>query len=115
EAACNDVAGQVTELAASLLGGQASEFSLIDGGVIGRGETLSFRELLRRLNGIDSGEFVGIGRITPRSKSGGFGLAPPFWETAAGVFDIELDEDTGAIKVKRAVGAADVGKVLNRK
>jgi CO/xanthine dehydrogenase Mo-binding subunit len=115
EAACKDLASQVALTAAHVLGGEPGDYRLVENGVSGKGGEISFRELLRRLNGIDSGEFVGIGRVSPVSKSGGFGLAPLFWETAAGVYEVDLDRDTGAVHVFRAVGAADVGKVLNRK
>jgi len=115
EYACADVAKQVCETAAHVLGGEPSAYRLVADGVAGPGETLSFRELLHRFHGIDSGEFLGVGRVTPNSKSGGFGLMPLFWETSAGVCETELDEDTGEVRVVRYVSAADVGRVINRK
>jgi CO/xanthine dehydrogenase Mo-binding subunit len=115
ESACRDIAAQVAETAAHVLGGNPGDYRLVEGGISGNGNELGIRELLRRFYGIDSGEFIGIGRVSPKSKNGGFGLAPLFWETAAGAYEIEVDTDTGAISVVRAVGAVDVGKVLNRK
>ena len=113
--ACADVEKQVREIAAQTLGGEPIAYSLSAGGVTGPLGELSFRDLLHRFHGIDSGEFMGLGRVTPNVGQGGFGLAPLFWETAAGVCETEIDNDTGEIRVTRYVSAADVGRVINRK
>jgi CO/xanthine dehydrogenase Mo-binding subunit len=72
-------------------------------------------ELFRRFNGMTAGEFLGVGRVNPETKNGAFKVAPLFWETGAGACEIELDEDTGDIRVVRVGGAADLGYVMNRK
>ena len=115
ELACEDITTQVREMAAQVLGGEPSAYSLGEEGVAGPQGVTSFRELLRLFQGIDSGEFLGVGRVTPNTKKGGFALAPLFWETAAGISEIEVDEDTGEIRLARVVSAADVGRVINRK
>jgi len=115
ELACKDIVKQVCETAAQIQGGLPGDYRLCAEGVAGPKGTLSFRELLRLFQGIDAGEFLGVGRITPNSRDGGFALAPLFWETAAGVSEIEVDEDTGEICLARVVSAADVGRVINRK
>ncbi len=115
EYACTDIAKQVCEMAALMMGGEPAAYALAAEGVAGPGGETSFRELLHRFHGIDSGEFVGIGRVTPNSERGGFGIAPLFWETAAGVCEIDLDEETGELRLARYVSAADVGRVINRK
>lgn len=115
EYACADVARQVGEAAAYVLGGDSVAYALAAEGVAGPGGETNFRDLLHRFYGIDSGEFVGIGRVTPASKQGGFGIAPLFWETAAGVCELDVDEETGELRLARYVSAADVGKVINRK
>lgn len=115
EDACADIARQVRELAAELFGGTASQWTLGENGVAGPERFVGLRELLRRANGIDSGEFVAVGRVTPRSHGGRFATAPLFWETAAGVCEIGLDPGTGEVHLERYVSAADVGRVINRK
>jgi CO/xanthine dehydrogenase Mo-binding subunit len=115
ELACEDIQGQVREMAAQVLGGEPAAYRLCEEGVSGPEGVTSLRELLRRFQGIDSGEFLGVGRVTPNTRRGGFALAPLFWETAAGVSEIELDEDTGQVRLARIVSAADVGRVINRK
>ncbi|HZV91934.1 MAG TPA: xanthine dehydrogenase family protein molybdopterin-binding subunit [Caldimonas sp.] len=115
--ACEDVLRQVFETAAHVQGGVVSDYILTERGVESAAGALPLRELLRRLNGIDAGEFLGVGRVSSMTKIGNFDfkLAPLFWETASSVCEIDLDEDTGAIHVLRVTGAADLGQVINRK
>jgi CO/xanthine dehydrogenase Mo-binding subunit len=115
EEACAEISKQVRELAADLFGGDVAAYVLADGGVAGPHGFTSIAELLHNLNGVDSGEFIGIGRITPRSKNGDLSLSPLFWETAVGVGETEVDTETGEVRLVRYVSAADVGRVLNRK
>ncbi|MDB5797476.1 MAG: aldehyde oxidase [Paucimonas sp.] len=115
ELACADIVQQVQQMAVDVLGGAAGDYSLCEAGVTGPAGPLALRELLRRFHGIDNGEFVGIGRVTPKTRKGDFGIAPLFWETAAGVCEIDVDEGTGEIRLARYVSAADVGRVINRK
>jgi CO/xanthine dehydrogenase Mo-binding subunit len=113
--ACEDVVRQVGEMAAQVLGGAAGDYSIGEGMVQGQGQSLPFVELLRRFNGMSAGEFLGVGRVTPNTREGDFRKQPLFWETGAGAFEIGLDEGTGAIRILRAVGATDLGHVMNRK
>ncbi|MGE0804372.1 MAG: xanthine dehydrogenase family protein molybdopterin-binding subunit [Burkholderiaceae bacterium] len=115
ELACEDIEQQVKDLAAQVLGGTAADYRLADGGIAGPDGTTSLRELLRRFQGVDSGEFIGIGRVTPNTRGGDFAKAPLFWETAAGSCEIDVDTGTGEIRLLRVVSACDVGRVVNRK
>lgn len=113
--ACEDIVRQVTETAAEVLGGSAQDYRLEEGRVEGPGESVAIIELLTRLNGMAAGEFLGVGRVNSATKNGDFKLAPLFWETGAQACEIEVDEGTGAIRVVRVGGAADLGHVINRK
>jgi len=113
--ACADIERQVRDMAAQVLGGQPAQYALVPGGVKGPSGETGLRDLLHRFYGIDSGEFIGVGRVTPNSGQAGFGLAPLFWETAAGICETELDEETGEVRLTNYVSAADVGRVINRK
>lgn len=112
--AAKDIANQLGEMAADCFGVDADSVVLCEGGVQSGDRKWSFAELLHTFYGIDSGEIVGIGRITPRSRGGSLVDAPLFWETAAGMCGIDVDEDTGEIRLKDYVSVADVGRVLNR-
>ncbi|CAM3960712.1 xanthine dehydrogenase family protein molybdopterin-binding subunit [Bordetella tumbae] len=113
--ACEDIVRQVRDTAAQVLGGNPDDYKLVDGAIEGPQGSMALMELLRRFNGMAAGEFLGVGRVNPNTKDGSFKLQPLFWETGAGAFEIALDEGTGAIKVLRAGGAADLGHVINPK
>lgn len=113
--ACEDVVRQVLETAAEVMGGSPQDYRLEAGRIEGPGEPVAIIELLRRLNGMAAGEFLGVGRVNSGTKNGDFKLAPLFWETGAHACEIEVDEGTGAIRVLRVGGAADLGHVINRK
>ncbi|ARP81202.1 aldehyde oxidase [Bordetella genomosp. 8] len=113
--ACEDILRQVRDIAAQELGGSPDDYRLVEGAVEGPNGQMPFIELLRRFHGMAAGEFLGVGRVNPNTKDGAFKLQPLFWETGAGAFEIGLDEGTGAIRVLRAGGAADLGHVINPK
>ncbi len=115
EEACAEISREVRALAADLYGGDAAAYVLADGGVAGPSGFTSLRDLMVKANGIDSGEFVGLGKITPRYRNGDFARAPLFWETAVGVGETKVDEETGEVRLTRYISVADVGRVLNRK
>lgn len=112
--ACEDVLAQLQDVAAQELGGEAVDYSFKDGSIVGPNETVKVRELLRRFHGVDSGEFIGIGRITKNTRDGDFSKAPLFWETVAGACEIDVDSDTGEIQVLRVSSAVDAGYIINR-
>ncbi len=114
EQAAHDVARQVTDLAVEVLGMDRAAITLAGGGVTDGRQSLTFYDVLHAAFGIDSGEIVGQALITPRSFGGRLAQPPAFWETASGGCTLDVDTDTGHIRVKRYVSVADVGCVLNR-
>ena len=115
EDAAADIRGQLAEIAAVTFGVQPADVRLCEGGIVAGDRSWTFTELLYAYYGIDSGEIIGIGRISPHSREGRLVQAPLFWETAAGQCGVEIDEDTGEIHVRRYVSVADIGRVINRK
>lgn len=114
EDAAIDIRRQLADMAAAAFGVAAETVSLCPGGIVAGDRQWRFAELLHAHYGIDSGEVIGIGRISPHSRDGRLMQAPLFWETAAGMCGVELDEETGEVRVRRYVSVADVGRVLNR-
>jgi CO/xanthine dehydrogenase Mo-binding subunit len=114
EDAAEDIRRQLGEIAAFVFGADPATVKLRDGGVTAGDRDCSFAELLHAYYGIDSGEIIGIGRISPQSRHGSLTQAPLFWETAAGRCGIEVDTDTGEVRVRRYVSVADIGRVINR-
>jgi len=114
EDAAADIRRQLADMAAAAFDADPASIELREGGIAAEGRQWRFSELMHAYFGIDSGEVIGIGRISPRSRGGTLAQAPLFWETAAGMCSIDVDEDTGEIHVRRYVSVADVGRVLNR-
>jgi CO/xanthine dehydrogenase Mo-binding subunit len=114
ERAAADARDKLLAMAADVLGVASDQLALTAGGVDAAGRRVSFRELMHQAFGIDSGEVVGHASVTPRDRDGDFARQPLFWETAAGGCEIDLDEETGEISVRRYVSVADVGRVMNR-
>jgi CO/xanthine dehydrogenase Mo-binding subunit len=114
EDAAADIRNQLAGIAATVFGVDASTITMCEGGIASADRAWTFAELLHAYYGIDSGEIIGIGRISPHSRDGRLAQAPLFWETAAAQCGIDLDEETGEIRVRRYVSVADVGRVINR-
>lgn len=114
ENAALDAADQILEMVADVWELPRENLSLVEGGVSTGSEVLTFHQIFHRTLGVDSGEVIGRGAITPRSKKGALAESPLFWETSAGLAEIVVDEDTGEIHVSRYASAADVGRVINR-
>ncbi|QPF85663.1 xanthine dehydrogenase family protein molybdopterin-binding subunit [Bradyrhizobium genosp. L] len=114
ENAAIDAADQILEMVADVWELPRENLSLVEGGVSTGSEVLTFHQIFHRTLGVDSGEVIGRGAITPRSKKGALAESPLFWETSAGLAEIVVDEGTGEIRVPRYASAADVGRVINR-
>lgn len=114
ENAALDAADQILEMVADVWELPRETLSLVEGGISTGSEVLTFHRIFHRALGVDSGEVIGRGAITPRSKKGALAESPLFWETSAGLAEIVVDEDTGEIHVPRYASAADVGRVINR-
>ena len=114
EKAALDAADQILDMVVDIWELPKESLSLVEGGVSTGSEVLTFHQIFHRTLGVDSGEVVGRGAITPRSKKGALAESPLFWETSAGLAEIVVDEDTGEIHVPRYASAADVGRVINR-
>jgi CO/xanthine dehydrogenase Mo-binding subunit len=63
--------------------------------------------------GLVGGEVTGVGTFVPGAWSGSLGGATVFWETGMGAAEVEVDPDTGAVRIHKYVSAADVGTAIN--
>ncbi|HYC36598.1 MAG TPA: xanthine dehydrogenase family protein molybdopterin-binding subunit [Usitatibacter sp.] len=115
EEACHDIARQARELAAGIIGGTPDQYTLVENGLEGPTGFTPMRKLFVSAFGMDSGELIGVGRMSPFARGGSLAKSPLFWETAVGVGEAEVDVETGEVRLARYVSAADVGKVLNRR
>jgi CO/xanthine dehydrogenase Mo-binding subunit len=68
--------------------------------------------LMREHFGFAGGELIGRGEVAPHG-SGSYAEGPVFWEVCVGAAEVEIDPETGVIRVRRTATAADVGRAIN--
>jgi CO/xanthine dehydrogenase Mo-binding subunit len=68
--------------------------------------------LMRRHFGFAGGELIGSGEVAPLG-TGSYAEGPVFWEVCVGAAEVEVDPETGVVKVRRTATAADVGRAIN--
>ncbi len=117
--AADDVKRQAVALAAGVLEAELADLEARDGGVYYRhghrraGEGLTFGEVIRR-----SGCGSMMGRGTYQTQGGldpvtGQGLASVHWHQAAAGAEVEVDRDTGAVKILNFHAALYTGRSIN--
>jgi CO/xanthine dehydrogenase Mo-binding subunit len=84
------------------------------------GSNLPWRELFVRKYGMQAGNVIGIGSFKPdyASPDMATGLSEnvtPFWMIGGTAAEVEVDTETGAVKVSKLYNAADLGRALNPK
>ncbi|MBI3078184.1 MAG: xanthine dehydrogenase family protein [Deltaproteobacteria bacterium] len=110
QAAAQDVRRQLLEIGAEAFGAPTDEIVLRDGALVWRDKRLELGKAVARFFGIPGGEIIGRGYARP--GHGGLQL-PVFWEVGMGGADVEVDPETGEVRLRRYVTLADVGKAIN--
>jgi CO/xanthine dehydrogenase Mo-binding subunit len=72
----------------------------------------SIAGLLARRFGLAGGEIVGHGEVAP-AGTGSYAEGPVFWEVCVGAAEVEVDPETGVVRVRKTATVADVGKAIN--
>ncbi len=83
-------------------------------------ETTPVAELLRKKYGMQAGNIVGVGSFIPSyaPSDHATGLSPditPFWMIGGTGAEIEVDTETGHVRITRLINVADAGKLINPK
>ena len=111
KAAAQDLRQQIIGAAAEALKVNAQEIDLKNGEVFCGDHRLPYGKVVSLFFGMSGGELIGRGYIRP---GGGMDTKLPiFWETGMGGVDLEVDMETGSIKLNKFVSVADVGKAIN--
>lgn len=109
QAAARDLKAQLIKIAAETFGVKPREVR-VEGGALFCGEArLTFHEVLVRRFGSAAGELIGRGDVGPEIT----GSLPVFWEVGMGSAEVDVDRETGAVRLKRYVSVADVGKAIH--
>ena len=113
--AAQDARKQLLQCAAKVLKQKADSLALKDGQVVGKnGETISYSKVIVDFFGSKAGEIIGKGLYKDkRSAKAVLGSTTTFWEVGWGGAEVEVDTDTGTVKLLKYVSACDAGKAIN--
>ncbi len=112
--AAQDLRSQLLRHAAKVLKTKPEQLSLNGGKIAGKNRSLSFTELMQEVFLSRSGEMIGRGTYQSiKSPKAALGSPTNFWEISWGGAELEVDRDTGEIKLLKYVSLADVGKAIN--
>ena len=84
------------------------------------GSNIPLGELFRKKYGMQAGNIVGTGiykpdYMPPDIETGLTSNATPFWMTAGSGAEVEVDTETGHLRILRLINVADVGNPINPK
>jgi len=111
QAAARDLKKQLIKIAADALHVSPSQVHLQDGALVCGEARLTFKEALEQRFGKGSGgELIAHGETGPDITDN---QLPVFWEVGMGMVELDFDEETGEVRIKRLVSVADVGKAIH--
>jgi CO/xanthine dehydrogenase Mo-binding subunit len=110
--AAQDLKRELCRLAAAVYGGESLDWN-VEGGQLVRGEkSFPLGSTVAALKGEAS--VAGRGSFyTPLSMESPWGGVNPYWEADVGAAEVEVDRETGGVRVVKYVSVADVGRAIN--
>ena len=113
--AAQDAKRQLLQCAAKVLKQKPDRLRIADGKVYTRaGEATSYGKVIVDFFGSKAGEIIGKGLYKDkRSTKAILGSTTTFWEVGWGAVEVEVDPETGVIRLLNYVSAADAGKAIN--
>jgi CO/xanthine dehydrogenase Mo-binding subunit len=109
--AARDLKQQFVRIAADAMGAKPSQVQVVDGAMICGESRLTFKEAFERRFGRGSGgEMIGRGEAGPEITGN---KLPVFWEVGMGTSEVDIDRETGQVKLKKFISVADVGKAIH--
>lgn len=113
--AAQDAKKQLLRAAAKVLGKKLADLQLRDGKVcVRRGKGVPYGAIITEFFGSKAGEVIGRGIYRDvRSKKAVLGSPTTFWEVGWGGAEVEIDPETGALRILKYISVADVGKAIN--
>jgi CO/xanthine dehydrogenase Mo-binding subunit len=111
QGAARDLKSQLIKIAADTFGVPRKQVKVQDGALICGEARLTFKEALeKRFGRGNGGEIIGRGETTPAITGN---KLPVFWEVGMGMVELDVDEETGQVRIKRLISVADVGKAIH--
>jgi CO/xanthine dehydrogenase Mo-binding subunit len=111
--AAQSVLDALIETASVMLETPPGLVRLEEGAIRSGSRSVTHAELVRARFGFDGGELVGHGRVQPEGGTGSYAEGPVFWEVCVAAAEVEVDQQTGVVRVLRTASVADVGKAIN--
>jgi CO/xanthine dehydrogenase Mo-binding subunit len=112
--AAQDIQRQLKQLAAKEYGVPEDKVSVGDGKVRLPETELDYSEVMFKIFGMQGGTLVGDGQLKTSVKDEfGEKSTSAFWFLAAGAAEVEVDVETGKIRLVKYASAVDVGKAIN--
>jgi len=112
--ATQDLKRQLLRHAARILKTSAARLALSGGKIHTKKESLSFEQLMQKVFLSKAGELIGRGAYQDvKSNKAALGSPTTFWEISWGGAEVEVDRDSGEIKLIKYVSLADVGQAIN--
>ncbi len=117
--AAEDARQQLLRIAATALKSDVDELQCRDGAVITRsGRRMTFREIMLARFAMQAGNIIGVGSFlppyeTPDHDTGQSLQITPFWMLGGAGAEIEVDTETGRIRVTKLVNVGDPGTAIN--
>lgn len=112
--ATQDLKRQLLRHAARILKTPASRLAIRGGKVHAGKESLSFEQLMHKIFLSKAGELIGRGAYQDvKNNKAALGSPTTFWEISWGGAELEVDRDSGEIKLIKYVSLADVGQAIN--
>jgi CO/xanthine dehydrogenase Mo-binding subunit len=105
--ACRDIKEQLRALAAETAGLTVAEVSAAGGTVTAGDRVLDYAQVIREWWGRPAGEVIGRGYVR------NLGPSPAFWEIGMGGVEVEVDRETGEVRLRSYTALADVGRAIN--
>jgi CO/xanthine dehydrogenase Mo-binding subunit len=109
--AARDLKQQFIKIGAQTMDVKPSQVQVADGALMCGDSRLTFKEAFERRFGKGSGgEMIGRGEAGPEITDN---QLPVFWEVGMGTSEVEIDHETGEVKLKKFISVADVGKAIH--
>src|SRR5262249_36177270 len=112
--ACREIKAKLKDTAATLYDVDAAAVRMEDGAVALPGRTVGSAELVEATFGSPRGEIIGTGQSgNAFVKEHPLGGKPAFWELMCTAAEVEVDPETGLVRILKLALVSDVGRALN--
>jgi CO/xanthine dehydrogenase Mo-binding subunit len=112
ENTCENLKRELIALAAEVKGGSPEEWRVMEGRLCRAENCFSFSEIVRALGGNSVVKSIGFHRAAPTQKDSAFS-GMDHWAPSAGVAEVEVDCETGELRVLQFSVVADAGHALH--